>query len=45
MTQDAGFCNRIAEKYSKSPIKNLAVYEKKIKITQKYLNQNMKVMV
>ncbi len=44
MKQNANFWNRIAEKYSKSPISNLTVYEKKINITRGYLNPSMKVL-
>ena len=44
MTQTARFWDRIAVKYSKDPIPNEGIYQKKLKVTREYFNSNMEVL-
>lgn len=38
------FWDRIAPKYAKTPIRDMRVYERKLEITQQYLNRDMDVL-
>jgi len=40
----AGFWNRFAKRYAKSPVKDEAAYQEKLKITQSYLKPDMEIM-
>ncbi len=44
MGNPAKFWDRIAVRYSKSPIKNVAAFEHKLKITRSYFDTNMNVL-
>jgi 2-polyprenyl-3-methyl-5-hydroxy-6-metoxy-1,4-benzoquinol methylase len=44
MLKNEKFWNKISEKYAKKPVPNEAVYQKKLAITQSYLNQEMSVL-
>lgn len=44
MTEDARFWDRIAEKYSKRPISNEVVYQRKLSMTQERLTKDMRVL-
>jgi len=44
MAQSSQFWDKISDRYSKSPVKDVAAYEKKLKITQDYLKPEMKVL-
>ena len=44
MKDSKQFWDKRAEKYFKSPIKNEAIYQKKLAITQEYLTSNSKVL-
>ncbi len=43
MTEDARFWDRIADKYSKQPISNEEVYQRKLAMTQERLSTDMRV--
>lgn len=43
MTEDARFWDRIADKYSKSPISNKDVYQRKLTMTQNRLSPDMRI--
>ncbi len=43
VTEDARFWDRIADKYSKSPISNEEIYQRKLKMTQDLLGQDMRI--
>lgn len=43
MSVKAKFWNKIAEKYAKKPVPNEVVYQKKLTMTEAYLNQDMSV--
>jgi ubiquinone/menaquinone biosynthesis C-methylase UbiE len=44
MDQSARFWDRIAKRYSKSPIADEAAYQKKLEITREYLRSDMEVL-
>ena len=44
MTEDARFWDRIADKYSRQPISNEEVYQRKLTMTQKRLTPEMRVL-
>lgn len=44
MNQPAKFWDKIAERYSKSPIADEAAYQKKLEMTQAYLQPDMEVL-
>lgn len=44
MSQPAKFWDKIATKYSKTPISDEAAYQRKLEITRQYLTQEMNVM-
>jgi SAM-dependent methyltransferase len=44
MNSEAKFWDKVSSKYAASPVKNLAVYEEKIKLTQTYLQPVMNVL-
>lgn len=44
MPADSQIWNRIATRYSRTPIKNTAVYERKLAITQEYMRPDMCVL-
>jgi len=44
MSNDARFWDRTAERYFASPIKDVAAYEEKLRITQDYLRPDMDVL-
>ena len=44
MAESARFWNKIALRYSKQPIKDTAVYQKKIQMTQAYFNADMQLL-
>lgn len=44
MDRTARFWERVAPKYARQPIADEAAYEKKVKVTQGYLNPNMNVL-
>ena len=44
MTQAAQFWDKVAEKYSKQPIADEAVYQKKLAVTRDYFRPDMEVL-
>lgn len=44
MTHESRFWDKIAEKYSRSPIKDEAAYQTKLKITREYFDLNSRVL-
>jgi ubiquinone/menaquinone biosynthesis C-methylase UbiE len=44
VSKDSKFWDRIAHKYSLSPISNQQIYEKKLALTQQYLKPDMNVL-
>ena len=44
MTKSARFWDRIAERYSKKPVADEAVYQKKLAVTREYLQPHMDVL-
>lgn len=44
MNRSAKFWNKVAQRYSKQPIADEAAYQKKLRVTQEYLQPNMEVL-
>lgn len=44
MTQSAKFWDKIAQRYAKRPVADEAAYQKKLKVTQEYLQADMNVL-